>query len=65
MKSLPELKPEWETVSLGPRVIFWSASQKHHKTTMMKLAANKQQYQQVTVRNFNTTMKLKSLLDRA
>lgn len=47
-----------ERVSLGHRAIFWSAEMKSlHQTAMMKLAALPV-YQQMTVRNANTTRRL-------
>ncbi len=52
----------WERVTLGSRVIFWSAENKSlHKTAMMKLVGSPV-YQQMTVRNANTTRRLLSKL---
>ena len=54
-------KPDIETVTAGPGVIFWSASKSQlTKTTMMKLA-KEPVYQQMTVRNHNTVFKLLDL----
>ncbi len=61
---LDEPKPEIETVTAGPGVIFWSATkQAITKTTLMKLAKHPA-YQQVTVRNHNTVYKLLELLEQ-
>lgn len=52
-----------ETVTTGPGVIFWSASKSHlTKSTMLKLAKHAV-YQQLTVRNHNTVLKLLELFE--
>ena len=65
-KALAKLQPpktDIEIVSVGPGVIFWSASKKAlTRTTLMKLAATPV-YQEMTVRNHNTVFKLLDLLD--
>ena len=63
MAQLPTPKVGIETTTLGPGVIFWSASKSHlAKTTMMKLAASPV-YQQLTIRNHNTVFRLLELLE--
>ena len=60
---LPAPKPDFETVTAGPGVIFWSASKKSlGRTTMMKLAGLPI-YKQLTVRNHNTVFKLLELFE--
>ena len=60
---LPAPKPDFETVTTGPGVIFWSASKKSlGRTTMMKLAGLPI-YKQLTVRNHNTVFKLLELFE--
>lgn len=60
---LPPQKPEMEAVTLGEKVIFWSASKENlTKTSYMKLA-KLPIYQQVTIRNHNTVFKLLKLFD--
>ena len=60
---LPPPRPDFETVTTGPGVIFWSASKKSlGRTTMMKLAGLPI-YKQLTVRNHNTVFKLLELFE--
>ncbi len=63
LAKLPEPKPDIEQVSTGPGVIFWSASTQYiSRTTMMKLA-KAPEYQELTVRNHNTVLKLLDLFE--
>ncbi len=63
LAQLPPPKPDDETVTTGPGVLFWSASKTRlSKTTMMKLASAPA-FQHVTVRNHNTVYRLLELLD--
>ncbi len=63
LSQLPAPKLEIETVTIGPGVIFWSASKKAlARTTMMKLASSTA-YKQMTVRNHNTVFKIMELLE--
>ncbi|MCW8965659.1 MAG: DUF1697 domain-containing protein [Candidatus Pacearchaeota archaeon] len=60
---LPSQKPGIEAIALGENVIFWSVSKEHlTKTSYMKLA-KLQVYQEVTIRNHNTVLKLLQLFD--
>ena len=65
-KVLSQLSPPKvaiETVTTGLGVIFWSLSkQQQTKTTYMKLT-KEPAYQQVTIRNHNTTLKLLEMLE--
>lgn len=57
-------KPEFETVSYVPGTLLWSARAKHvDKTAMQKLSSQKI-FQEMTVRNLNTTRKLHELMQR-
>lgn len=63
LAQLPAPKPDIETVTIGPGVIFWSYSKKHQsKTTIMQIP-RKPAYRQVTVRNHNTVFKLLEMMD--
>ena len=60
---LPTPKHEIETLTLGPGVLFWSASKKHlTKTTLMKLPKNRV-YKRLTIRNHRTALRLLELLE--
>jgi uncharacterized protein (DUF1697 family) len=54
---------ELESVSLGDGVIYWSASLKDFGKTASSRLTAKPIYQEVTVRNYNTSVKLLKLLD--
>ena len=61
MAQLDAPDPQLETVTIGPGVIFWSASKEQIvKTTIMKLGKSRL-YRDVTVRNHNTVFKLLEL----
>ena len=63
IEQLPVPKGQIEALASGPGVIFWSISKRHQtRTTWMKLAAAPV-YQQVTVRNHRTVLKLAELLE--
>lgn len=63
LAKLPPLKQHIETVTLGENVVFWSVSKEHlTKTTLMKLSKTPV-YQEVTVRNHNTVLKLLALFE--
>ena len=56
-------KADIETVTTGPGVIFWSISKQHQtRTTLMKLP-KEPVYQQMTIRNHNTVLKLMELFE--
>jgi uncharacterized protein (DUF1697 family) len=56
-------KTEYEEASAGEGVVYWSASLKDFGKTASSKLASKPIYQHVTVRNYNTSAKLLSLLD--
>lgn len=61
LAGLPEPKEKIECVTAGPGVIFWSIRKEHQtKTTLMRLPKHSA-YQEVTVRNHNTVLKLLDL----
>lgn len=63
VSELPFLKPDIESLAIGPGVVFWSISKAHQtRTTWMKLAATPV-YRQVTVRNHRTVLRLLELFD--
>lgn len=63
LSQLPSPKPEIETVTAAPGVIFWSVSKAQQtKTTLMRLA-KEPVYQQMTVRNHNTVLRLGEMFD--
>ena len=63
VSKLPVLKPDIESLAIGPGVVFWSISKAHQtRTTWMKLAATPV-YRQVTVRNHRTVFRLLELLE--
>lgn len=63
MAQLPPPKDGIESVAIATGVIYWSISKQHQtKTTLMSLAKSPV-YQQVTVRNHNTVLKLLELFD--
>ena len=60
---LPAPTDSLETVTLGPRVLFWSIpKQQPSRTTYAKLPAARV-YRQLTIRNHNTVFKLRDLLE--
>lgn len=61
LAQLPAPQAEFETVTVGPGVIFWSASTKHLTRTTMPQLAKSPLYRQLTVRNHNTVFKLLEL----
>ena len=57
-------KPEFETVTYVPGTLLWSARAKDiNKTVMIKLSSQKV-FQDMTVRNLNTTRKLHELMQQ-
>ena len=57
------LKPDIEQLFYAPGVLFWSAQWEFAtKSTMLKLSSRKE-YQEMTVRNVNTTRKLLELMN--
>ena len=63
VSELPVLKPDIESLAIGPGVVFWSISKAHQtRTTWMKLAATPV-YRQVTVRNHRTVLRLLELFE--
>ena len=56
-------KPEVETVTAGPGVIYWSVSRaRPTRSTWVKLPASPE-YKQVTARNQNTVFRLRELFE--
>ncbi|MCE2439784.1 MAG: DUF1697 domain-containing protein [Candidatus Latescibacteria bacterium] len=56
-------KPEFETVTAGPGVIYWSISRSRPtRSTWVRLPAS-QEYQKLTARNHNTVFRLKQLFE--
>ena len=63
LATLAPPKPDIETVTVGPMVIFWSIAKRFQtKTTMMRLPT-KPAYRQMTIRNHNTVFRLLTLFD--
>lgn len=63
MKAIGKLKPKIESAEPGKGVVYQSLSLKNFgKTTSGKLASNPI-YRRMTIRNYNTVMKLLALLD--
>ena len=64
LANLPPAKPEIDTIVTGPGVVFWStAKDAITRSAFMKLPSLPI-YQQVTIRNHNTVLKLAELLDK-
>ncbi len=61
LKAIGETKPDLETVSTGQGVVYWSASLAAFGRTASSKFASKPIYQDVTVRNYNTSVKLLEL----
>lgn len=56
-------RPEWETVTPGPGVIYWSVSKaRPTRSTWVKLPASRE-YQKLTARNHNTVFRLRQLFE--
>ena len=54
---------EWETVTPGPGVIYWSVSRaRPTRSTWVKLPASRE-YQKLTARNHNTVFRLRQLFE--
>lgn len=63
IKAVGELKPDIEAMTVGPGVLYQSLSwEKFGRTTGGKLASNPI-YKQITVRSYNTAVKLLGLFD--
>lgn len=59
---LPKINEKYEEVSLYKGVIFWSCSKEHYsKTAYTKELIKSPLYKSVTIRNSNTSLKLKDL----
>ncbi|MGY3314248.1 uncharacterized protein (DUF1697 family) [Peribacillus simplex] len=58
------IKPEIDTVKYVPGAILWSVEKKITKSGMTKLVGSKP-YQQITIRNVNTTRKIYELMQAA
>ena len=56
-----KMKPEYETIFAYNGIIFWSASIKSYSRTRWSKLVGTKAYQNVTVRNANTTKKLLKL----
>lgn len=60
---LPSPRLEWETVTPGPGVIYWSVSRtRPTRSTWVKLPASPE-YQKLTARNHNTVFRLDQLFE--
>ena len=60
---LPSPRLEWETVTPGPGVIYWSVSRtRPTRSTWVKLPASPE-YQSLTARNHNTVFRLRQLFE--
>lgn len=55
--------PEYEKVYCCDSVIFWSASLKHFSKTKISGISSTKEYGSVTVRNANTFLKIRSILN--
>ena len=62
LKEIGEAKPEYEKVEAHGPVIFWTAPLKTFNRTRYKDIVSSSAYQNITIRNANTTKKLRSLL---
>lgn len=63
--SVGDAKPEYEQVTSYGNVIFWSAPiQTFSRTRWSKVVQNKAVYNQITIRNANTALKLAALAER-
>lgn len=57
-----EIKPEYEKISVCGKVVFWSAPiATFSRTRLTKIVDSKKAYNQITIRNANTTKKLVNL----
>lgn len=64
-KLFPKINEKYEKVSFTEAVIFWSGSKEHYnKTSYVKELVKSPIYKIVTIRNSNTSQKLKGLFDR-
>lgn len=60
---LPSPRLEWETVTPGTGVIYWSVSRtRPTRSTWVKLPASRE-YQKLTARNHNTVFRLRQLFE--
>ena len=60
---LPSPRLEWETVTPGPGVIYWSVSRaRPTRSTWVKLPGSPE-YQKLTARNHNTVFRLRQLFE--
>ena len=62
MKEIGEVKPEYEQVSYGGPVIFWTAPIETFARTRYAKIVGTRAYQSVTMRNSNTAKKLVALV---
>lgn len=61
----PKINPDYESVSFVDGVVFWSGSKDHYtKTSYTKELVKSPIYSLVTIRNSNTTFKLKDLFEK-
>lgn len=56
------LKPELETLTYAPGVLFWSARLEGLTRSQMTKLSSRKEYQEMTVRNVKTTTKIYELL---
>lgn len=61
----PKIDLHYEEVTFAEGVIFWSGSKEHYnKTSYTKELVKSPIYKKVTIRNSNTSLKLKDLFDK-
>lgn len=63
IETVGEAKPEYESIAYYGKVIFWSASLKTFSRTQWSKIVSTTAYNDITIRNANTTRKLLSLVD--
>lgn len=62
MRAVGDAKPEYEQVAAHGSVIFWSAPLKTFSKTRWSKVVGTKAYQDITIRNANTTLKLAALV---
>ena len=58
-----ELKPDIETLVAGDGVLYQSNDMAHYGKATISKMLGKPMYKEMTIRNYNTTLKIKALLD--
>lgn len=59
-----EPKPDIEFLDVGDGVLYQATDMRSYGKTMASKLASKPLYKQMTIRNYNTLLKIKSLLDK-